>query len=200
MSNKSQWIASLACLVLTPQLAGAAVLDGSAAIVPPGEDYLSIATLGTPSTVWAITMLEWDQTAEVTIEAGVASPDGDPGIPITHIVFAFLNNNTADHWKGFELSVAGPASFANPLFISPAINRPEFLGLPGITSDSISFDGLDWVPNDFQTTLSFGLDITPPISNEPVLLSFRPIPAPEPGCGMLLVIGWLLGTRRRNRH
>ena len=182
--------------------ASAATLTDTAFIVPPGEDHLSAFNLGTPTAPpaplnWAITLVEWEQSTavQIGIEAG-----NEPGTS-TYSVFVTLNNNTPDNWDKFELSVEGPATFTDPLIEPVTLLRPAPVLPQAVTTDTITFDGLTWIPNDFVSILTFGLDVTPPIGDEPVVLTLTPSAVPEPASAIaLLVSGALLSRRRRNRR
>lgn len=165
-------------------------------VLPPGEDYLSPTTvLGTAGLFWNVPFVEWDQTGEVSLAVPVVSAPGDPGDPVLHRVFVTASNGTEDRWVGFELEVSGPATFTTDI--------PATIGFtsdpPVLAPNSLVFSGLDWEPDEFTPTIAFGLNVTPPISDEPIVLTLRPIPVPEPGTGILLVMGIALLRRRRGR-
>lgn len=176
--------------------ANAATIDAVMPEVTTGEDYLAPTTiLGTAGPFWSIPLIAWDQTGEISLSVPVSSDPGDPGDPVLHPVFINVSNSTADRWVGFEMEVSGPATFSNVIPASINITSDPVVLAP----NSLVFTGLDWEPDGFTPTISFGLDVTPPLSNEPLVLTLRPVSVPEPGTGVLFLLGTTLLRHRRGR-
>lgn len=166
-------------------------------ILPAGADNLSPATiLGTPGLFWFISFVDWEQTGEASIQVAVTSPPDDPGTPVLHNVFLTIKNSTPEVWGRFELDVSGPATFSG---IAPTqINLPA--NPPSVTPNSLVFSGFEMEPDGFTPTITFGLDVVPPTTNEQLLLTLRPVAAvPEPATGMLFAAGLLAVSRSRRR-
>lgn len=187
----------LASLLLTFQ-AQAATLIGPASVVAPGEASLLSVDLGFPGTFWFIPVIEWEEPEAVQIQVGVFTPDGDDGTPVTHTLLMNTGNQTPDQWDGFDISIAGPASVTDPLLSPATVSQPPFLP-SDVTDTTISFDGLDWNSGDFLT-FGFGIDVTPPVSDEPVVITLSPSAVPEPSGVAILMIGGLMVLNRRRKR
>jgi len=149
-----------------------------------------------PGLFW-VPIVDWEETAGITIEISVMSL---PGTPTLHRVLLTADNSTVDTWDRFEIEVSGPATFSLPSVVAP-VSISRFAEPPIVSETDIRFQGIDgWDRGDFPPTITFGLDVTPPVASESVLLTLRPIAqVPEPSSGALLTIAGLLAHYRRRR-
>ena len=193
-------VLTCACLFFGTPLYGAILSPVPSPEITGGSpEILGIANLGVPSEgFWAVPLMEWLQTDEVTIEVAVTSTSGDPSLPRPYPLFLTTTNNTPQAWNRFEIEVNGPASIS--LGLPPSIALPSGPPMQTQTDNTIVFDGLDWPGADPAAgfgivTISFGLDVVPPLAGEPVRLTLRPIAVPEPSSALLLGIGGLVLCR-----
>lgn len=189
------WVAHPVC---------AATLSPTTPVVTNGSEALSDqSSWGTPDPFWVIPLVDWEQSDGISLSVSVSVPTGDPGLPVSHIVFLTARNSTPDAWQGFEIGVEGSAVFVSIPPPSIGVLDPTSTQL---TSTTLVFGGLAWsgVTNQSDTgvaaTISFTLDVTPPSAGQPVVLTLRPIPTPEPGSSLLMGAGWLLLSRRQRRR
>jgi len=189
-------LSSLFAALVAGTSAGAATLAPAPPQVTPfGDGALApTSVLGVPGPFWA-PVLDWSQTGEVLIALSVASPPGDPGDPVLHNLFVTNTNNTADDWHAFELEVSGPAVFTTPN--PPTLNNPS--DPPVLTPGTLEFTGTDWPSGGVTRTVAFSLNVSPPVSDEPVVLTLRPVAVPEPGTGVLVLLGVAAAIHRRRR-
>lgn len=182
----------------------AATLSPATPVVTNGSDVLSDQTSwGAPGPFWVIPLVDWEQSEDISLSVSVSVPAGDPGLPVSHIVFLTARNSTPDAWQGFEIGVEGAAVFVSIPPPSIGVLDPTSTQL---TSTTLVYGGLAWsgAANQSDTgvaaTISFTLDVTPPSAGQPVVLTLRPIPTPEPGSSLLMGAGWLLLSRRHRRR
>lgn len=182
----------------------AATLSPTTPVVTNGSDALSDQTSwGAPGPFWVIPLVDWEQSEEISLSVSVSVPAGDPGLPVSHIVFLTARNSTPDAWQDFEIGVEGAAVFTPIPPPSIGVLDPASTQM---TSTTLVFEGLAWSGATSQsnpgvtTTISFALDVTPPSAGQPVVLTLRPIPTPEPGSSLLMGAGWLLLSRRQRRR
>ena len=203
MSYRFKKLAAILAVSLLTLQARAATLVGPASVVPPGETFLSAVDLGTPNdpldTFWIIEEIEWEQSETVQIQVGVFTPDGDDGSPVEHNIIMTTRNLTPDLWDGFDISIAGPATVitGDPLFPVTVNRLPA--DPPDVTDTTISFGGMAWPPTDFST-FTFGLNVTPPVSGEPIVITLSPSAVPEPSGAAILMIGGLMVLNRRRKR
>ena len=170
-------------------------------LLPGGTGSLNPSSqFGFPGLFWVITFAEWETTGDVSIQATVSSPANDPGTPVTHAVFMTFGNSTGEEWDRFELEVAGPATFVDSISAPVTLNVAG--NAPSVTPNKIEYTGLVLPSGGFTPTLTFGLDVTPPVADEPLVLTLRPVAViPEPGAGLLVMGGLALAAgRTRRRH
>ena len=162
-------------------------------VVPPGETHLANpAFLATPGPFWAGIVLDWGQTAEVSIQAAVS--DETIFLP-NHTVIMTAINRTDLAWSGMEIDVTGPATFSLTAPTGSSLDAPTTI----VTPTRLTFAGIDWPApisgSPTSTSINFGLDVTSPNGDEWVVLTFRPVP--EPSTAALVLCSGLLTCRRR---
>jgi len=68
-----------------------------------------------------------------------------------------------------------------------------------LTPGTLEFTGTDWQSGGVTRTVAFSLNVSPPVSDEPVVLTLRPVAVPEPGTGVLVLLGAAAAIHRRRR-
>lgn len=186
----------IAAYVLTmlwaiPVLGASLLSEPAPFVVAPGETYLSntsFVTAPVPA-FWGGSVLEWTQAGPVSIQVAVSD---DPGS--TDYFFQMTGfNRTDEAWSGFQIDLSGPASFS-PI-LTPSLSLPNTRSV-GPANTSVVFSGVDW-PATSSTQIATGLIVTAPVANEPLVLTFTPIPVPEPGSAALILMASSLLIRRR---
>lgn len=188
---------------LTVHNSHAACLSPSPTLDPAGAENLNTFILGAPIEgavpLWPITLLDWKKTGQVTIEVDVLTDGCSTSEPKQYLIFLTAQNNTPDLWTGFDLNLSGPATFSvtTPAELSITSASPT-----EITPSEISFSGLAWDQASFgPRTFSFAIDVSAPISNDPVRLTLNPIATvPEPASGAVIAFGlFAIGCTRRRK-
>jgi len=192
-------------LIITALLLAVTALQGKAAtlspplvILPSSTGSLSASSnLGFPGAFWLITIANWEQTGDISIQVNVDTSDNIPA-PVLHTVFLNVSNSTSNVWDRFEIDLSGPAKFSNSPLAPVTFNVPA--NSPAIDEQKIEFDGFSMAPSVFTATIGFGLDVTPPVSGEDLVITLRPVAViPEPSTGAV-VTAMLLFTQRSSRR
>lgn len=193
MKTCTRFTAAFALAVLWSVPAhGASLLSTPAPIIVlPGETYLSPTSFVTApgSAFWGASVLEWTQAGPVSIQVAVSD---DPGI--SKYFFQMTGfNKTSDAWSGFQIDLSGPATFSTA--IPPSIGFGSTSTI-NPTNTSVVFSGVDW-PATGSKQITSELVVTAPVADEPLIMTFTPIPVPEPGSAALILLGSALVIRRR---